>query len=435
LDYLAYYDALTGLANRTLFLERLEERLLAARKSGNRLAVTVLEIERLQSINDGFGRSAGDELLGQVADRLTRLRGDATRLARIGTAVFGVVSADVQNEGEAARMTEHKLQACFDPPFPVGDQELRIPAKAGIAMYPNDGDEAEVLLRCAEAALKRAVNQGERYLFFEPQMTERIAERLSLENELRRAIDQQEFVLAYQPKVELESGALAGIEALLRWQSPTRGLVSPVYFIPVLEETGLILQVGTWVLHRAALDHRRWTEAGLNAPRVAVNVSALQLRQKDFVDVVLASIGTHGAGIDLEVTESLVIEDIGTTVDKLRALRATGVGIALDDFGTGYSSLAYLARLPIETLKIDRSFIKQMLSDPDTLTLVRTIITMAHSLRLKVVAEGVETHEQAAALRQLQCDQMQGYLVSKPIAFEDMTLSLKQWGEFPQALT
>jgi diguanylate cyclase (GGDEF)-like protein/PAS domain S-box-containing protein len=430
LNYLAYYDAVTGLANRTLFLERLEEKLLAARAMQSRLSVSVLDIERLQSINDAFGRRAGDQLLLQVADRLTHLRGDATRLARIGFEAFAVVSADVQNEAEVGRMTGHKLQSCFGPPFHIGAQELRVPARAGIAMYPTDGETAEAMLRCAESALKRAKDQGERYLFFEPKMTERIAERLSLENELRHAVEKQEFVLYYQPKVDLEKRAIVGVEALIRWQSPARGLVPPIQFIQLLEESGLILQVGAWALRRAALDHRRWTEQTVNAPRVAVNVSAIQLRQKDFVDVVEESIssGLTPPGIDLEVTESLVIEDIAGSVEKLRALRALGMGIALDDFGTGYSSLAYLAKLPIEALKIDRSFIILMLKNPDTMTLVKTIISMAHSLHLKVIAEGVETEEQAGMLLELRCDQMQGYLFSKPVPFEAMTALLKQVG-------
>jgi diguanylate cyclase (GGDEF)-like protein/PAS domain S-box-containing protein len=416
LNYLAYYDELTGLANRTLFLERLEERLLAARTHQSRLSVTVLDVERLRSINDAFGRHVGDALLKQAADRLVRLRGDATRLARIGSGNFAVVSADIESEAEVGRMTEEKLRTCFEPPFRIAERELTVPAIAGIAMYPSDGDDAETLLRCAASALKLAKARGERYLFFEAKMTERIAERLSLENKLRQAIEKQEFVLHYQPKIDLESRQIVGVEALIRWQSP-EGLVPPVKFIPLLEETGLILQVGAWALERAALDHRRWVEQRLSAPRVAVNVSAIQLRQRDFASVVEKAIGAGLArtGVDIEVTESFVMEDLAESVAKLKAVRALGMGVALDDFGTGYSSLAYLARLPIETLKIDRSFISTMLKDPDTMTLVEMIINMAHSLRIKVVAEGVETEEQAAVLRRLRCDQMQGYLFSKPL--------------------
>jgi EAL domain-containing protein (putative c-di-GMP-specific phosphodiesterase class I) len=248
-------------------------------------------------------------------------------------------------------------------------------------------------------------------------MTERVAEKLSLENRLRQALEREEFVLHYQPKVALESGRLVGVEALIRWQSPQLGLVSPGRFIPLLEETGLILQVGNWALARASLDHRSWVERKLNAPRVAVNVSPLQLRQRDFVAVIEQAImdGVAPTGIDLEITESLVMDDIEANIEKLTAVRRLGVRVAIDDFGTGYSSLGYLAQLPVESLKIDRSFIVKMQDDANAMTLVSTIISLAHSLRLKVVAEGVETEDQAKFLRLLRCDEMQGYLFSRPV--------------------
>jgi diguanylate cyclase (GGDEF)-like protein len=427
LDYLAYYDALTGIANRTLFLERLEERLLAERGTQRKVAVSVLDIERLRAINDAFGRHAGDQLLQEVADRLKRVRGDATRLARIGPECFAVLSAGVENENDVARMTEHKLSACFEQPFRIADQELRISARAGIALYPNDAEDAENLLRCAEAALKKARKSGESYLFFTPQMTERIAERLALENKLRQALEKDEFVLHYQPKVDLVSRNILSVEALIRWRSPELGLVPPMKFIPLLEETGLILEVGTWALKRAARDHRGWVEMGLRTPRVAVNVSPVQLRQRDFVGVVEQAIieGVAPTGIDLEITESLIMEDIQGNIEKLNAIRGLGVGIAIDDFGTGYSSLAYLAMLPVEMLKIDRAFIIKMTEEPNASTLVQTMISLAHSLRLKVVAEGVETEEQAKMLRLLRCDQMQGYLFSKPLPAEELVALLR----------
>jgi EAL domain-containing protein (putative c-di-GMP-specific phosphodiesterase class I) len=287
-------------------------------------------------------------------------------------------------------------------------------------MYPGDGDHAEALFANAEAALKKAKATGERYLFFAPAMTARIHENLSLENKLREALEKEEFVLHYQPKVDLENRGIVGVEALIRWQSPELGLVPPMKFIPLLEETGLILQVGSWALRRAALDHRTWAEQGLKAPRVAVNVSPIQLRQRDFVRDVEHAImeGIAPVGIDLEITESLIMQDIHATIEKLVLLRKLGVQVAIDDFGTGYSSLSYLAKLPVETLKIDRSFVITMLEDPNTTTLVHTMITLAHSFHLKVVAEGVESEEQANMLRLLGCDQMQGYLFSKPLPVE-----------------
>jgi diguanylate cyclase (GGDEF)-like protein/PAS domain S-box-containing protein len=427
IDYLAYYDALTGLANRTLFLERLQQKLLAASGTELKLAVFFLDLERFKTINDAFGRAAGDQLLQQVADRLTGVGRDPTRLARIGADHFAIITADVQNVDDVGRLSERRLHECFDPPYRIADQELRIAARLGIAMFPNDGEDAETLLRNAEAALKKAKATGERYLFFAQEMTERIAEKLSLESKLRQALEKEEFVLHYQPKVELETRSIVGVEALIRWQSSERGLVPPLQFIPLLEETGLILQVGSWALKRASLDHRSWAEQGLKAPRVAVNVSPIQLRQRNFVEVIEQAIrdGLAPTGIDLEITESLIMEDIQGNIQKLNAVRALGVNVAIDDFGTGYSSLGYLAKLPVQALKIDRSFINAMSKDPNAMTLVSTIISLAHSLRLKVIAEGVETEEQANFLRLLRCDEMQGYLFSKPLPVDGLIALLR----------
>jgi EAL domain-containing protein (putative c-di-GMP-specific phosphodiesterase class I) len=263
-------------------------------------------------------------------------------------------------------------------------------------------------------------------------MTERIAEKVSLENRLRVALDRDEFVLHYQPKVETETGKIVGLEALIRWQSPDLGLVPPMQFIPLMEETGLILPVGSWALKRAALDYRRFAELGL-AARVAVNVSPIQLRHRDFVESVKHAVfDANGAtGIDLEITESLIMENIEAGIQKLIALRALGVNIAVDDFGTGYSSLAYLARLPLQALKIDRSFVVAMLSDADTMAVVSTVISLAHSLKLRVVAEGVDSEEQVTVLRALRCDEMQGYLFSKPVPFEAAAVLLRNGLEAP----
>jgi len=257
-------------------------------------------------------------------------------------------------------------------------------------------------------------------------MTERIAERLALESKLRQALDREEFVLHYQPKFDSETSRIEGVEALIRWQSPELGLVPPMQFIPLLEETGLIFEVGAWALRQAAFDHRRWRKLGLAAPRVAVNVSPVQVRRRDFVESVRKVLGTDTGAppVDLEITESLIMEDVKASIEKLEEVRLLGVEIAIDDFGTGYSSLGYLAKLPVQTLKIDRSFIITMLNDPAAMTLVSTIISMAHSLRLKVVAEGVDSEDQASALKRLGCDQMQGYLFSKPVPFDKMTALL-----------
>jgi diguanylate cyclase (GGDEF)-like protein len=435
-DYLAYFDVLTGLANRMLFGERLEQKLIATEQVQGKVAVFILDLERFKSINDALGRQAGDELLKQVAQRLVSIGGDATRFARIGADHFAIFSADVENEQQVARYTEQRLRSVFDSPFRVDVHNLRVGTKCGIAMFPADGADADTLLRNAEAALERAKSLGERYVFFAEEMTERVAEKLLLENRLRQALEKEEFVLHYQPKVDLENRSIVGVEALIRWQSPELGLVPPLEFIALLEETGLILEVGTWVLKQAARDHRGWVEQNLKAPRIAVNLSQIQLRQRDFVQIVERAIIDDVAptGIDLEITESLIMEDIERNIEKLKAVRRLGVKIAIDDFGTGYSSLAYLAKLPLETLKIDRVFISAMLDDPNSSMLVQTMISLAHSLRLKVVAEGVETEEQAKMLQLLRCDEMQGYLFSRPVPYDELTtlLRLKQNEATPQ---
>jgi diguanylate cyclase (GGDEF)-like protein/PAS domain S-box-containing protein len=434
LNYLAYYDALTGLANRSLFLERVEQKLIAAAATGQKVAIFALDVERFRTINDALGRQAGDDLLKQIAERFRRASGDDSRLARLDGDHFAIVSSDAQTEEMVARMIETRLETCFGPPFVVGGSEMRVSAKLGVAVFPGDGANAETLLTHAKTALKRAKSSGQSYVFFAEEMTERVAEKLALENRLRHALEKDEFVLHYQPKVDLRTGRIVGVEALIRWESPELGLVPPLQFIPLLEETGLILPVGAWALRRAAADHRLWLDRGLAAPRVAVNVSEIQLRQRDFVQVVETVIGPGTpCGIDLELTESMVMQDVQANIEKLRALSALGVRLAIDDFGTGYSSLGYLAKLPAHSLKIDRSFVITMHDDPNSMTLVSTIISLAHSLRLKVIAEGVETEEQAKLLRLLNCDEMQGFLFSRPLPFEALTELLEDEAEAASA--
>jgi diguanylate cyclase (GGDEF)-like protein len=427
LDHLAYYDALTGLANRTLFLERMAQSVSAALRQSRSVALCLLDIERFKTINDTLGRQAGDALLKQFAERLLTFVGDPKLVARVGANEFAILTPAFAGEQSLVHSLEAGRQQGEKVTYQVGDTELRLATKAGFAICPSDGTDAETLFRNAEAALKRAKATGEPYLFYTDKMTARIAEQLTLENKLRQALEREEFVLHYQPKVELETRRIVGVEALIRWQSPELGLVPPGQFISLLEETGLILPVGAWAMRRAARDHRRWVELGLKAPRVAVNVSPIHLRRRDFVEQVEQAIadGVAPTGIDLEITESRIMEDIQSNIEKLRKVRALGVNLAIDDFGTGYSSLSYLAKLPVQTLKIDRSFIITMLNEPDTMTLVSTIISLARSLELKVVAEGVDAEEQARMLRLLRCDEMQGYLFSKPVPFDALTALLQ----------
>ena len=426
LDYLAYYDSLTGIANRTLFIERLKQNVHAALQTGSKVALVLADVERLRTINESLGRQAGDALLKQVAERLVRAA-DATEVGRIGADQFAIMLPSVKGKSQVARTVEKLSREWLGKLFRLDDAELRIAAKAGITLFPNDGADAETLLRNAEAALIQAKESGERHTFYTAALTHESAERLSLENRLRQALEKDEFVLHYQPKVDLERRRIVGVEALIRWQNPERGMVPPGEFIPLMEETGLILDVGAWALTRAVADHVRWLEQGLAAPRVAVNVSAIQLRRRQFLGSVQEVIrqGATPPGIDLEITESLLMEDVESTIEKLKAIRDLGMSIAIDDFGTGYSSLGYLAKLPAHSLKIDRSFIVRMVDDRDTMTLVQTIISLAQSLRLKVVAEGVDSEDQAKLLRLLRCDEMQGYLFSRPLPFDAMTTLLR----------
>ena len=429
LDYLAYYDSVTGLPNRKLFADRLNQSIRAAERERVQLGVFVLDLQRFRGVNDALGRGGGDALLQTIAQRGVERLGDASLFGRLVSDQFAFVVPSLKVEDDAVRIIEEWDQAVFGSPLRSGDAEFRLAARYGIALYPHDGGDAETLLKNAEEAMRRAKVGTERYLFYTRQMAERIAERLSLDGRLHNAIENDEFLLHYQPKVDLETGAIAGVEALIRWNSPS-GLVPPLEFIPFMEETGMILDVGKWVMERAVRDYRAWRDAGLPAPKIAVNVSAVQMRQRNFVDTVRRALGEpHGdVPLDLELTESLIMEDIAGSIAKLDAVRKLGVNVAIDDFGTGYSSLAYLVKLPAQSLKIDHSFIAAMLDEPDTMALVATIISLAHSLRLKVVAEGVESVEQARMLRLLRCDEMQGFLYSRPVPFDDISALLARGG-------
>ncbi|MDO8412491.1 MAG: GGDEF domain-containing protein, partial [Gallionellaceae bacterium] len=420
LNYLAYFDVLTGLANRTLFLERVAQYMRSADSSGHKLAIGLIDLERFKNINDSLGRSAGDALLKQVAEWLSLKTGDASLLARIDADHFAFVVPEVKSDGNLIMLFDNIAKTFQAHLFEVNNTELRLSAKTGIALFPDDGTDAETVFRNAEAALKIAKKSGDRYLFHAKKMTEAVAAKLTLENQLRQAIDNEEFVLHYQPKVNLVSGRVTSAEALIRWNDPRTGLVPPGQFIPILEETGLINEVGRWALGKAVEDYLRWRAAGLPAVRIAVNMSPLQLRDPGFVAEIEREIGiaAHAAdSLELEITESVIMQDVNHSIVTLHAIRAMGVSVAIDDFGTGFSSLSYLSRLPVDTLKIDRAFVVEM-NTPEGLALVSTIIILAHALKLKVVAEGVETEEQASSLRTLGCDEMQGFLFSKAVAVE-----------------
>jgi diguanylate cyclase (GGDEF)-like protein len=419
LQYYAYYDVLTGLANRTLFLERVARSMREASSRGRQLALIVIDLERFKLINDSLGRPAGDLLLRQVAEWLKFLIGDGDLLARIDADHFAAVLPAVRDEEEVAARLEQLMTAFVDHPFRLdSESDIRVSAKAGVALFPNDGSNAEHLYRNAESALRKAKSVGERYLFYTRRMSEAAANRLALESQLVQALERQEFVLHYQPKVSLAHGTLTGAEALIRWEDPRSGLVPPGNFIPLLEETGLIREVGRWAMAQAFADYRRWHRSGFAVVPLAVNVSAVQLRDKDFVrqiEELLSPEAQAAAGLELEITESVIMEDVNHGIAHLQAIRDLGIRIAIDDFGTGFSSLSYLSRLPVDALKIDRSFIAELAHASQASALVSTIIQLAHSLKLKVIAEGVETESQSATLRMLGCDEMQGYLFSRAL--------------------
>ena len=434
LDRLANYDTLTGLANRRSFLERVTQCMLSAGKSGHKMAVFLIDLERFKKLNDSLGRAVGDALLKQVAEWLARNAESADLVARLDADHFAAVLPRVMSEANVARALERTIVAFMKHEFGLNDAAYRMAAKIGVAVFPDDGTDADTLMNNAEAALKKAKASRERYLFYAQKMTETVAMSVGIENRLRRALEREEFVLHYQPKVNIASGKVTGAEALIRWNDPVAGLTPPGRFIPILEETGMIHDVGRWALHKAMEDYQRWRNDGRSAVRISVNVSPLQLRNRDFVAEIQQAVSIAAdaaAGLQLEITESVIMQDINLSIGSLLAIRALGVTIAIDDFGTGFSSLNYLAKIPVDTLKIDRSFVVEMASASGGLTLVSVIINLARALRLNSVAEGVETEEQLRQLRLLGCDEMQGYLFGKPVPVE--TFEQKYLSSFPSA--
>ena len=438
LQFLAHHDALTGLPNRTLFLEHLRLALITAVRHQRLVAVLFLDLDRFKLINDTLGHATGDLVLKSVAERLTaclrrsdtvaRLRNRNDTVARLGGDEFTLLLTDIAQTADVPIIVQRILNA-FIPPFVIEGQELFVTPSIGISLYPNDGDNAEKLLRNADTALYRAKEQGRNnYQFYLPEMNAKVSERLTMENNLRKALEREELLLHYQPQVDLNTGQIIGMEALVRWHHPDSGLVSPAKFIPLAEETGLIISLGEWVLRTACAQNKAWQASGLSPIRVGVNLSGRQFQQKGLIETVsraLRETGLSAEYLELELTESILMQKVETITSALSELDAMGIQISIDDFGTGYSSLSYLKRFPISKLKVDRSFVNDITTDPDDAAITAAIITMAHSLKLKVVAEGVETPAQLAFLRSLKCDGMQGYLFSRPLASKEATELLK----------
>jgi diguanylate cyclase (GGDEF)-like protein len=406
-EFLSYFEPLTGLAKRALFCERLSRLLKRGPDSLPRLAVAVFDIEHLSVINDSFGRHTGDRLLQCVADRLKGHFSDTEQLAHLGGGTFVCMSALPEDVGDEMPISHHDFTRIFDRPFSIDGHEIVAKIKSGLACYPEDGREPNELVQNAEAALKEAKTSGEQYLHHRIEMNSELARRVGMEHRLRTALEEQQFVLHYQPKVTL------------RWNDPENGLIAPAIFLPLLESAGLMTAIGAWVIRQAAFDCRQWQHMGLPPIRVAVNISPPELRRRNAAREILEGIGNITGdpdwGIDIEVTEGALAGDFSLCVHALRLLRAAGVRIAIDDFGTGFSSLGRLSELPIDTLKIDRTFTAGLPSDRKGCMLVSTIIGLAHAFDMTTVAEGVETQAQLDHLIHLGCDESQGYLHSKPI--------------------
>jgi diguanylate cyclase (GGDEF)-like protein/PAS domain S-box-containing protein len=416
----AFFDALTELPNRALLMDRLQVAFARGRRKPDyRFGVLFLDVDRFKLVNDGLGHEAGDLLLTAIARRLEIAKRPSDTVGRMGGDEFIILLDDIRDVGDAAHVAERQLRE-LERPFEVAGSEVFVSASIGIAVSSGGYDKPEDLVRDADTALNRAKESGKgRYEVFDQAMHRRAIELLALEAEMRRALERDEFVLHYQPIVAAATGRITGVEALVRWRHPQRGLLQPHQFVPVAEETGLIVPLGSWVLHTACAQARTWLDAGLPAARMAVNISARQFRRPDFgaqVADVLHLTGLRPAMLELELTESALIEDVDETIAMLRALEALGVRISIDDFGTGYSSLAYLKRLPIHTIKIDRAFVQDVERDPDNAAISSAVVALARSLKLAVLAEGVETKEALAFFRALQCDAMQGFHFSRPVA-------------------
>jgi diguanylate cyclase (GGDEF)-like protein/PAS domain S-box-containing protein len=417
----AQHDFLTGLPNRALLNDRVNQAIGLSTRHGTKGAVLFLDLDGFKHINDSLGHPAGDKLLQSIAGRLVDcLRGSDT-VSRQGGDEFVVLLSEVEHAEDAAILARRILQAVSEAHL-IDKHDLHITTSIGLSVYPDDGLDAETIIKNADTAMYQAKENGRHgYQFFEPAMNVRAVERQSIEESLRRALERREFQLHYQPKVDLRTGKITGAEALVRWNHPLRGSVPPSQFIPVAEDCGLILPIGNWVLREACRQTRAWLDAGLELTTMAVNISAVELRNERFVDVVLGVLDDTGLDpcrLELELTESVLMKHVESTELILNRLRARGVQLAVDDFGTGYSSLSYLRKFSIDTLKIDQSFVRQITTGPEETTIVAAVISMGRSLKLRVVAEGVETEAELAFLRAQQCDEAQGYYFSRPVTPE-----------------
>ncbi len=428
LVHLAHYDALTGLPNRVLFSDRLKQVVARAQRQNESAAVMFLGLDRFKMANDTLGHAVGDALLKQVSQRLGACLRKADTVARLSGDEFGVLLGDLPADGHVAGIAQEILHALAQP-FCIDGHELYVTASVGISLYPADSDDENTLVKYASTAMVRAKEAGRNNVqCYTAQMNTRTLQRLEMENGLRRAIERQEFLLHYQPKADLKTGSIIGFEALLRWQRPGAGLVSPMEFVPLLEETGLIVPVGEWIIDAACAQIGAWRRAGIEPRPIAINLSARQFADKNLAETIKRSLEVHMVEsylLELEITESSLMHNTEEAIATLKYLKSLGLHISIDDFGTGYSSLSYLKRFPLDALKVDRSFVRDITTDDDDAAITLAIISMAHSLGLKVIAEGVETEAQLAFLARHRCEQMQGYYFSRPLPAADCDLMLR----------
>jgi len=417
--HMANHDVLTSLPNRSLLLDRISQAIAYANRSGEQVAVLLIDLDRFKNINDSLGHDVGDKMITAIARKLIAQVRDVDTVARLGGDEFVILLTDVAHEDAVATLAQQVLEALAQP-LTIQGHELYPAGSIGISLYPKDGADSQTLLKNADTAMYRAKDAGRNnFQFYARAMNARALDRLKLEGALRNALLRNEFVLHYQPQMDIASGSIVGVEALLRWQPPGEEMIYPADFIPIAEETGLIVAIGEWVLRTACLQQKAWSRGGLLAPlRVAVNLSARQFKQQDIVKMVSRALEESGCDaqfLELEITESIVMDSPEAAAATLQKLSDMGVHLSIDDFGTGYSSLAYLKRFPIHSLKIDRSFVRDITTDADDAAIAKAVIALAHSMKLRVIAEGVETLEQLEFLREQQCDQMQGYYLSRPL--------------------
>ncbi|MHB9017126.1 MAG: putative bifunctional diguanylate cyclase/phosphodiesterase [Burkholderiales bacterium] len=430
LDHLAHHDPLTHLPNRMLLQDRLNQAIELASRQSRQIAVMFMDLDHFKYINDSLGHGVGDRLLQSVAQRLTASVRHSDTVSRQGGDEFIILLAEVEHAEDAA-LSAQKILSALLPPHLINGHSLHIGVSIGISVYPADGQDVDTLIKNADIAMYHVKENGRNhYKFFEPAMNARSVQRQTIEASLRLALERQEFILYYQPKINLHSGVIVGVEALIRWQHPQLGLLLPAQFVRIAEDSGLILPIGRWVLRQACLQAQLWQQAGLSPITIAVNTSALEFRAEGFVENIrntLTEIGLEPDLLELELTESVLMRDVESTGSVLQALAGLGVKLAVDDFGTGYSSLSYLRQFPIDTLKIDQSFVNQITNNPGDAAIVSAVIGMGRSLKHSVIAEGVETREQYAYLRDQQCDEGQGYYFGHPVP-PDLLAPLLQAG-------